>query len=133
MTTPTVTTAGLGWQLHLTDYRSDKYYRVLIVRTPKDRALYVLGYGRRGNYPNLKFTRQFPTVQAATDFATAKAQEKLAKGYGIVVDPTPFTVPEADLQNADETFQVGSRVDDALAQKIYAAFTQTVGRTDADL
>lgn len=133
MTATTTTTAGLGWQLHNDHDNHDKYYRVLIARTPQGRALYVIGYGRRGSSPNLTFSRQFTTVQAATDFATEKASDKLASGYQITVDPTEFTIPEDLLSRADETFDAGQRVEPHLCNRIYDAFSQAVGHNSADL
>lgn len=54
MSAITGTLSALGWQLHCDLAGSDKYYRLIVVRTPGEKGLCIVGYGRRGSAPQFK-------------------------------------------------------------------------------
>lgn len=116
-----------GWELGCTVGRSDKFYRVLLCPVERDAAgvwtrwVAAMNYGRNGTAGRGQWTMGHITTRArAFDFARAKTDEKIDKGYVVVYETVGFTLGAQTAACAlglitDEATLVGrERLQDAL-------------------
>lgn len=89
--TARVSVPAVGWELHSTEGRSDKFYRFLVTETKA-----VFAYGARGRTGNF-IVKNEASASAALSAAISQTRAKAGRGYLLSVDVTAFTIAATDV------------------------------------